>query len=187
MMEVDDLDAKHGTTMEVGPEPGADKDDAPTEPPRAAVPVDVETSSVADAEEMVVRAWDPAIMWAMVTWAMVVLGGAFLVFGIVTIPPAFPVFAQAALDKDFGTMDARMSAGFFGVFMFLSWVACLYALVGTVVSLLWRCAFGKWQGIDDFLRRGNSHVWEVLGYISLETVYTLILFAVGTGFLVLVQ
>ena len=52
MIEVDDLDAKHGTTMEVGPEPGADKDGAPAEPPRVAVaPMDVETSSVADSEE----------------------------------------------------------------------------------------------------------------------------------------
>lgn len=43
MMEVDDLDAKHDTTMEVGPEPGADKDDAPTDPPRAAVAEDMGT------------------------------------------------------------------------------------------------------------------------------------------------
>ena len=247
-MAVDDLDTKRGTTMEVGPEPGADKDDAPAEPTRAAAPVDVgkvllgavrtaclvgfavllpflaclcaqtalgkgseqnigmrlcwgmssfglllmgvaathalvgivvaavsvdeEKSSVADVKEMVLRAWDPAVTWAMVTWAIVVLGGAVLVCGVVTLPPEFPVFAQAALDKDFGPVDERMSAGCVGVFLFLSWVAAVYVLVGTVVSLLWRCASGKWQGIDDFLRRGNSHVWEVWECICLATVCT---------------
>lgn len=241
MMAVDDLDTKRGTTMEVGPEPGADKDDAPAEPTRAAapvdvgkvllgavhtaclvgfavllpflaylcaqtalgkgseqnigmrlcwgmssfglllmgvaathplvgnvvaaVPVDVEKSSAADAEEMVVRAWDPAVTWAMVTWAIVVLGGAWCVFSVVTLPWTFRACAQAALDKDFGAADERAGVGFFGVYMFLSWVGALYTLVGTVVSLLWRCAVGKWQGIGDFLRRGTSHVWDVWGYI----------------------
>lgn len=168
MMEVDDLDAKHDTTMEVGPEPGADKDGAPAEPPRAAVPVDVETSSVADSDEMemAVRAWHPADGCQCLTWAKVILVGAFLVVFVVFGPLDLHGIAQVALDKDFGTVGLRVGFGVFGVGWFLFLVAAVYALVGTLVALLRRCAFGKWQGIDDFLRRGNSHVWKIAGYIS---------------------
>lgn len=167
MMAVDDLDAKHSTTMEVGPEPGADKDGAPAEPPRAAVPVDVETSSVAESDEMeiAVRAWDLADGCQCLTWAKVILGGAFLVVFVVVGPLDLHGIAQVALDKDFVTIGLRVGFGVFGAGWFLFLVASVYVLVGTLVALLRRCASGKWQGIDDFLRRGNSHVWKIAGYI----------------------
>ena len=114
---------------------------------------------------------------AIVTWAMVVLGGAVFVCGVVVLPPAFRLLAQAALDKDLGPADARAAWGFVGFYMFLAWVAAVYALVGTLVALLRQCASGKWQGIDDFLRRGNSHVWEVWGYITLVFVETMFVYA----------
>ena len=51
------------------------------------------------------------------------------------------------------------------------------------MSLLRRCASGKWQGIYDFLRRGNSHVWKIVDYISLPValVWRLLGFVVCAG------